>query len=344
MPPHTPSEKHQRMLQEIRSKAPNLFIIGAPKCGTTSMHQYLKQHPQIFMSRIKEPHYFCDDLPGLRRFPGIDNYLNLFDDAKPNQVYRGESTSRYLYSDSAVANIRHFCPDARIIAMLRNPVDLVHSLHAQLLYQFFEDEQDFETAWRLQDDRKEGRRIPKYCPEPVELQYGRIAKTGQQIRRLFQTVSRDQVHLVFFDDFQADPKSVYQGVLDFLGLPDDQRTTFERANPHKNYRSDVLAKLLFDPPFPLRQIKHGLKKTFGWQETRLVQWASAILTVPTRRQELCETFRQELTEYFAADVELLESVSGRDLSHWRETSHRAAPSPSEIVHTSVSHQTLHPAA
>ncbi len=135
---------------------PNVFLIGAPKCGTSSLYTYLRGHPQIFMSYFKEPHYFCTDFPGLRRFPSEAEYLSLFEEATRRHSLIGEASSRYLYSVEAVAGIERFAKDARYIVMLRNPVDLVYSLHGQLVYQYTESERDFETAWRLQDLRLGG--------------------------------------------------------------------------------------------------------------------------------------------------------------------------------------------
>lgn len=299
------------------AKQPNFFIVGAPKCGTTSMHGYLQTHPQIYMTDIKEPHYFCTDFPGLRRFPTPTDYDNLFSAVEPQHVYRGEATSRYLYSETAIPNILKFDPNAKIVAMLRNPVDLVHSLHAQLVYQFFEDETDFETAWRLQTARATGRNIPSSCPETAELQYGSVASLGEQVARLFDVVPREQVLLIFFDDFKANAQRAYRDTLDFLKLPYDDRRQFEKSNPHKRYRSGVLAKLLFDPPTPLRQIKRGLKHAFGWQETRVGRWAYGRMTVPTKRNAMPVELRNELIEYFTEDVRRLESLTSRDLSAWR---------------------------
>ena len=149
------------------------------------------------------------------------------------------------------------------------------------------------------------------------MQYGSVASLGEQVARLYDVVPREQVLLIFFDDFKSNPEGAYQDTLDFLELPYDERGQFEKSNPHKRYRSGVLAKLLFDPPPPLRQIKQGLKHAFGWQETRLGRWAYGRMTVPTKRHAMPAELRNEIIEYFAEDIRRLESLTGRDLSEWR---------------------------
>ncbi|MCP2728272.1 sulfotransferase family protein [Limnofasciculus baicalensis] len=103
-------------------KKPNLFVVGAPKCGTTSMHNYLGQHPEIFMSSPKELHYFSRDIDCFTgKIKELYNYLQLFDSAG-NAKYIGESSPEYLYSEVASQQIKELCSDAKIIIMLRNPL------------------------------------------------------------------------------------------------------------------------------------------------------------------------------------------------------------------------------
>jgi uncharacterized protein with GYD domain len=125
---------------------PNFVILGAPKCGTTALSEYLREHPRVFVSRPKEPHYFCDDwdyyyAPGERT---QEHYLHLFDDATDDHLAIGEASVWYLYSTTAARNIAAFDPAMRVIVMVRNPVELVPSLHSQLRYMLDEDEPDPE--------------------------------------------------------------------------------------------------------------------------------------------------------------------------------------------------------
>ena len=107
---------------------PNFFIVGAPKCGTTALCEYLKYHPNVFMSTPKEPHYFAEDFERYRHVKTEDKYLALFGDCNDRHLMIGEASVFYLRSTRAVSLIRDFNPDAKIIVMLRNPVDMVYSL------------------------------------------------------------------------------------------------------------------------------------------------------------------------------------------------------------------------
>ena len=109
-----------------------------------SFNLFLSKHPNVFMSPRKEPHYFCDDFPGLLGCASLDEYLALFEEASADHVAVGEASVWYMYSKVAVKNILKFNPDAKFIIMLRNPVDLVYSMHAQSLNSVDENVKDFE--------------------------------------------------------------------------------------------------------------------------------------------------------------------------------------------------------
>src|SRR5690625_5018834 len=140
----------------------NLFILGAPKCGTTSLYTYLNSHPEIFMSPIKEPHYFNTD-SGERGITDKIEYEKLFCQSIEQQKYRGEASTWYLYSNIAVTSILKYNPNARFIVMIRNPCEMAPSLHKQLQLNRRETITDFREAWHLQDQRRTGLNIPKEC-------------------------------------------------------------------------------------------------------------------------------------------------------------------------------------
>ena len=118
-----------------KNKRPNLFIVGAPKCGTSSLHYHLSKHPEIYMSRYKEPHFFGKDLTRLNKifYTNEKEYLSLFNIVKEEKII-GESSPQYLYSYSAPREIKEFNPESKIIILLRNPINMIYSYHSQLLY------------------------------------------------------------------------------------------------------------------------------------------------------------------------------------------------------------------
>jgi hypothetical protein len=297
---------------------PELFIVGAPKCGTTALCEYLRAHPSVFISRPKEPFFFCDDLPGLPGVKSADQYDALFRNVPPGTRIAGEGSATYLCSDVALDRIRAFSPDARIIAMLRNPIELAPSFHSQLLYNRTEDQESFERAWALQDERAEGRSIPELCREPAILQYRKVARLGEQVERLFSIFPREQTLLVFFEDFRRSPREVYLRVLEFLDIPDDGRTDFPRVNENKRHRLGALARFTQRPPRILSAAASAARRLLGRDDLVFLGPLRRANASVRERTPLSIQMRQQLVDEFAGDVERLAGLTGRDLRHWLE--------------------------
>jgi hypothetical protein len=296
---------------------PNFFIVGAPKCGTTALYEYLRSHPKVFMSRVKEPHFFAADLRPYPIIQSMEAYMALFEDGGEEHLAVGEASVYYLRSSVAIPRVRAFNPDARIIAMFRNPVDVVHSLHAQLLYVSEETESDFETAWRLQERRRRGLDLPKRSRGAFLLQYRDVARFGTQTRHLLDTFPAAQVKLILYDDFAASPRRVYDETIEFLGLPPDHRAEFPRINDRKRARVAWLRDFLRKPPSVLRHTFRGLKRTVGAAPVEAVKQAIvARNTAADTRPPLSPAFRAELVEEFREEVALLSRLLDRDLGHW----------------------------
>ena len=296
---------------------PNFFIVGAPKCGTTALYRYLRLHPNIYMPAKKEPHFFAKDLASYPAIKTMDQYSALFADAKEWHHQVGEASVYYLRSTVAIPNIRAFNPQARIIAMFRNPVEMVHSFHSQLLYWSEEVVADFEAAWRLQEPRSRGLDLPPGSRGAFLLQYAEMGRLGSQVERLLSVFPAPQVKLILYDDFAASPRQVYDDVIAFLGLPHDGRTEFRRINENKRTRVDWLRNLIRKPPPVLRQTYRGVKARVGRKRLDVIrQGVIERLTMNERRQPLSPAFRAELVEVFRGEVALLGRLLGRDLSHW----------------------------
>jgi hypothetical protein len=296
---------------------PNFFIIGAPKCGTTALYEYLRPHPNIFMSELKEPHFFARDLGSYPRIKTAEEYAQLFAGSGPEHLRVGEASVYYLRSAVAVANIHDFNPDARLIAMFRNPIDMVYSLHSQLLYWSEEIEPDFETAWRLQDERSRGLNLPPRSRGAFLLQYGQVGQFGTQTERLLSVFPRSQVKLILYDDFTASPRKIYDEVIEFLGIPHDGRTEFPRINENKRAKVAWLKQFYRKPPTFLRDAVRGLKQAVGPERITAVKKRLVEMnTVKERRPPLSPQFRAELVEVFSDEVRRLSQVLNRDLSHW----------------------------
>ncbi len=301
------------------ARTPDFFIIGAPKAGTTALYTYLAGHPQVFMPRQKEPFYFCSDFPACREraslITDMTKYLKLFAGAKDRHLVCGEASSLYLLSKVAIPEILKLNPDARIIVMLRNPVDLVHSFHSQLVYSLHESVINFEQAWRLQEVRAQGRHIPKDCLEEAILQYRRVGMLGEQVARLLKHVCRSRIKILLYDDLVASPGRLYEEVLSFLDLPNDHRLKFSKENANKVRRIPPLTRMLRHPPFPLNILRAWYLRHIG-VDTWMTRFVARLNSRQVTRTELFPELRCELEAEFHDDVRLLESLLGRDLSHW----------------------------
>jgi hypothetical protein len=294
-------------------KRPDVFIVGAFKAGTTSMYEYLRAHPQIFMSVPKEPTYFGADLSARYRRMSEAEYLGLFRAARPDQR-AGEATPWYLYSKTAAAEIKAFEPRARIVVMLRNPVDVMFSQHSQLLFNQREDLTDFGAALEAEVDRLRGERIPPGAVRPESLFYRRSVRFPEQVRRYLDVFGTSAVHFIVFDDLVADAAGVYRSTLEFLGVdptfPLDQTV----YNASRGVRSGVVQRAIFAPPPALRSLFGRLRRFAPLHRVRdaLVNANSK----PATRRAMDPQLRAALTVEFAPQVAELGALIGRDLSAW----------------------------
>lgn len=298
---------------------PNFFIVGAPKCGTTALFDYLAQHPNVWCPLNKEPSFFCSDFPQLQGPKIYDDYLQLFASAGDQHIAIGEASVVYFYSNVAVTEIRRRYPDARLIVMIRNPVDMVTSFHSQLCITLNEDEPDFYRAWQLQDARAKGLHIPKHCVAPDFLQYRKVARLSRFIEPILNVFPPDQVRTIVLDDMQADPLRVFNEITDYLDLPRFSEINFRVVNANRTHASKLLATLTERPGnLPWLRVLRKIKKAVGLNHLGFRRALARFNTRTLPRAALAPEFRKELVEYFASEVTALEQLTGRDFSHWRK--------------------------
>ena len=295
---------------------PDFFIVGAPKSGTTALSEYLRSHSDIFISIPKEPHFFSEDFPSIRYADGnLDAYMSLFDEPHDYSAY-GEASVYYLYSSVALKKIIKFNPEAKIIAMLRNPVDLVCSLHSQFLHSRSERIKDFEKAWRSQKARREGKNIARLCFEPKLLQYTQIGKLGEQVDRLLSIFPTEQVKIIYFEDFCKSTKDVYESVLAFLGIKSDGKFEFPKINVNRAHRIGIVGTLTARTPNSVLKITSIIKKIAGIERFGILDRIRIVNTVTKPRVPLSHKLRREMVKEFKEDLLLLSHLTNRDLSGW----------------------------
>jgi len=285
---------------------PNLFIVGAPKCGTTAWTQYLSSHPDIFFSTPKELEYFCTDFPRWGVIENESEYLRHFDAAEARKII-AEASVRYLYSAEAADNIKRFNPDARILIFVRDQVDYLPSLHNQMLYNGDETIEDFGEVWHSLK-----REIPPSCREPAFLDYRAQGRFHEQARRYLTAFGADRVRIFHFDDWTRDPQATYSEILDFLELKTDGRTQFPRINEAARHRFQRLGQFTQSPPSWAVRASALVKRLMGRERPPLVRWIRLLnRTQGYRTKGISDSLAQEIRNYFAKDNRLLEAVISR---------------------------------
>jgi len=293
-------------------KTPNLFIVGAPKCGTTSLYRYLRDHPEIYMCVPKEPHYFGKDLRFRYPRKTLEKYLSYFKDAH-KESYVGESSTSYLYSNEAAEEIKAFSPNARIIIMLRNPMDMMYSLHSQHLYTGNEDILDFRAALEAEKDRKAGKRIPRTAHSYYACLYRERAAFAEQVSRFLRVFGRENVHIILFDDLAKNAENVCKAVLSFLDLDTKISVDFSRYNPNRRVKSRLIQR--FTRSYWTRRMGNYLVPS----RTLLRKIFLSIRRLNRRyesRPPMDAALRLELKQSFTAEIMKLSRLIQRDLTDW----------------------------
>ena len=302
---------------------PDFFIVGAPRCGTTAMCRYLSRNPRICFSRPKEPHYFSrlDHDPSAEELQQdyLDKNFGHFED---RHTTAGEGSVSYLYLPGVIERINSLNPQAKIVVLVRNPLSMLPSYHQRMRFLLQEDEPDFQKAWELQEPRHNGQHVPKRCLDWRLLMYRHVAMFGVQVERLFNLVGRERSHVIVFDDFKADNRATYLGLLEFLGVEDDGQTEFERRFASQMYRYEWLQKLLYVPAtkggkaVETLQQKSRKYNADGTRKPSLIKRMAKLNKVPVAPPPLSPEMAGIVRETLRADNEHLSSLLGRDMSFW----------------------------
>ncbi len=290
-------------------KKPNFFIAGAPKCGSTSLYFWLAEHPNIYMSPVKEPFHFSTDFAH-DSFHDPHRYWQLFEKAGDEHIAVGEASIWYLYSKVAIPKIEATLKEPKYIILLRNPLEMAPSLHRQMLFDGDENIADFKDAWEAQFARMKGENIPYFCIEPSFLFYKEACSLGKLLQRLYKTVPETRLLPLLLDDMKENPRNVWLKIMDFLGVEDDGRESFPVKNKAQRRRFGWL-KAINDLYVKVRR-RYNLPPL----GTGLLTLLDKKNRQPCRPKPLPSETRQLLKEAFREDIRLLESIIKRDLSHW----------------------------
>jgi Sulfotransferase domain len=308
-------------------RVPDFFVVGHPKSGTTALHIMLSAHPSVHMP-IKETRFFAPELRsrfhrfGPDKLPtDLDTYLAGYAGARPDQIC-GEATPMYLRSRGAIERIAAVAPDAKIIALLREPASFLRSFHLQLVHNHIETQKDFRKAVLLEDRRREGKSIPLLSHGPSTLMYSDHVRYVEQLERLYEHFPRDRVLVLIYEDYRRDNEATMRRVQRFLGIDDTLATPQVNTKPlpairsltlHQLERVVLIARRNRDARSPLLRAANAVTGRFDSPAFgRLFQ---RLLYKPSAPPD--EQFMRELRRRFKPEVERLSEYLDRDLvSFW----------------------------
>ena len=311
---------------------PNFIIIGAAKSGTTSLYQYLRQHPDIYMSPVKEPRFFAFELEDLDfRGPGdaelhrssilnFEQYTALFRGAGGQKAV-GEASPVYLCSPRTAGKIKAHVPNAKLIAILRHPVERAYSHYLHLIRDGVEPLADFGHALAVEPQRAQDNWEYRW-------RYRELGLYSGQLRRYFDAFPGEQIKIYLYEEFDREPLRVLEEIYRFLGVdPTFVADTSVRYNasgvPRSKLVHAVLSKLqkatqsAFDQapaPTAAAMLASGLGKSALVEKARKL--GVGLKTRNLVKPELSPRVRQELLAACREDILATQALMRRDLSHW----------------------------
>jgi len=299
-------------------KKTNLFIVGATKSGTTSLHNYLSQHPDIYMSENKEPHYFVKDEVIEYKGPGDSyiqklmfvndesDYQKLFNNNESERIV-GESTATYLYYEEAAENIKRYNPEAKIVILLRNPIDRAYSAYMHMRRDGRENELDFITAVELENSRKEQGWMPIWYYKELGLYF-------DQVQRFLKVFGSENVKIDLYESVKLDWGAYLKDVCNFLDV--DASFSFNTRSvdnisgiPRSHFLHGVLRN---------QNILHLVSKKLLSRSFRKIIKSKVYSFNINRSEKINLQQRKKMVKLFRDDVEKLSSLGLVDTKVWHD--------------------------
>ena len=297
---------------DVNIDLPNLLIVGAAKSATTSLHNYLKQHPEIFMTEHKEPHFLINSQIGESRIHNavitLDEYKKMFE-TENTHMYKGEASVMYLaFPDFSIKSIqKYLTKDVKIIIMLRNPIDRAFSGYLHNLRYNPAEYLSFEEAIESSEYR-----YHQHMDMTPDTRYLYIGEYYSQVKA-FMNAFKENVHIVFYDDYVRDIDLCLDNIFDFLELEKIKVNTSTRymqggwVFKYKFMKNILIPenyiKSLFKSILPSRNVRHWVKKII-------------INMSVVKPPELSIVMRNKLRDHYRQDILNLGRLLNRDLSNW----------------------------
>ncbi|SHM59210.1 sulfotransferase family protein [Gracilibacillus kekensis] len=289
----------------MKKRKPDFFIVGAAKSGTTSLYEYLKKHPTIYLPENKEPHFFGDKKPSEIFVDNKEAYYKLFCHAPENSVI-GEASTSYLYSEKAAMDIKKFNPNGKIIILLRNPVDRAYSMYRHQVRDGFETN-TFEKGLELEKERI-------YKGMPYGYHYFEGGLYYRQIKNYLNVFGPENVKIIIFEEFKETPIKVLKEIFAYLNVKDiniDKIRVYNVSNKPISYKLQSflvqyhpvksILKIVLPSPFRKKIKSLILKKN-----------------MTSSYDKISDTTRKYLIHRYSDDIKKVEKILKRDLSVWKK--------------------------
>ena len=292
---------------------PNFLIIGSAKGGTSSLHYYLRQHPQIFMPDLKEPRFFAlegeilnfqnpDSAINYNSITTLREYENLFANVT-NELGIGEASPLYLYSEKAARRIKHYVPDAKLMVILRNPVDRAFSCYTHLLREGYET-LSFEAALKAESERRQNNWAHLWHYREAGYYY-------RQLKPYFELFNPEQIKIYLFDEFKQDNHAVLTDIYDFLGVDRDFVPDMTRQNVSGMPKSRMLQKF-----FSQKNVFRSTIQAVMPKEIRHTVAAKIKAWNIGKKPKLNPETRHQLMLEYRDDILQLQTLIAKDLTSW----------------------------
>lgn len=289
-------------------KRPNFFFVGHTRSGTTSLKEELEQHPEIYFYYPKSWQKPNGPFGFESSFKNDEEFLEEFRGVKEKRV--GQKRGDYLSCPWAAERIKKFSPNAKIIMTLRNPIDVMYSLHATMLYrETVEDIEDFGEALKMEEERKKKygyKVIPKkYHPHML---YRETVRYSQQVKRYFELFGEENVKVTIFDEYIKNKSSILRDILKFLDVDEDFEIKHLNTNAGRKYRSRTIHSAVMTNKFGVRGVLRNIPGS--------AKIYRKINNNEFKRKTLEPSLRKSLQDDLKKEIDELSLMLKKDLSYW----------------------------
>jgi len=302
-------------------KEPNFLVIGAGKSGTTSLYEYLNEHPEVFMSPVKETNFFAlegeqiidkkDDPEQMRHYPwsvtDYKSYKNLFQNVTIEKAI-GEVSPMYLYSNKAALNIKERLPNVKLIAILRQPTERLYSRYLHLARESrtptssIEDALDKKSIWWKRND---------------------LVQEGfyhTHLKKYYELFPKEQIHVILYDDFRANPQAVIRDIYQFIGVDSsyspNMNTEFNVSGFVANKKLDKIIGQNSMVKSWITKVSPAFSRYMSGNKV-IKSWVNQMRNKNLKRPPLSKTLKVQINEIYRSEIDKLQSLISKDLSHWQ---------------------------